>query len=785
MAKKIPVASVKKNKKPDASPAQIDRLVKQGDLNGALALAQTAVLSAPNSATANNNLGFVLAQCGRAAEGLSYYERAAQLDPSDPETLNSILRLRFDLKTLTDAVVASALARFPRHVKLLTLAASHYGREGDREKSEQYFKQALAVNEKSAETHYHYGQLLRLRKSNAAAAEQFLRAHELEPQTPRYLLETALAYSLCGNTQLADDYAQKAAKLAPKDYHCYAVLGHIWAKADVTKALFYFDHALELAPDTANEIYGFKALALETAGKFEEAEACFRQSIARDPTGAANHTMNLANVLVKQARIPEVMEALAQTLRLDPQHSLAMNNILLYAHYAPTASREDLWTLFRDYDRKFAAPLWNKNRVFPNVRDPRRKLRVGFMSADLRTHSVAFFTEPVLRAHDREQFEFFAYANQARNDQYTELLKTYVENWRDIFSISDAEAEKLIRDDQIDILIDLTGHTANNRILLFARKPAPVQVEWLGFPDTTGLSAMDYRIADEFTDPPRCDRFSSEKVVRLPGGFHCYCPFPNAPGIVPLPKLKNGYLTFGSFNNYAKTSTEIAALWVEILNAVPDSKLYLKSHGLDDAAVQARVRERFAKLGLAPERLLIETRKSSIYAHYMCYNQIDVALDTWPYNGTTTTFEALWMGAPVVTLTGETHASRVGASLLVNCGLEALIAQSPAEYAQKAVGLANNDLERAKLRATMRERLWCSPLLSESWFVKKFETALRAMWREYCGETGATDQANLYAAITNEVGAYQVPDARRRDLEAAYQRINEMIAQAVEPAGQS
>lgn len=751
----------------------------EGKLPDALADYEKAVKLLPRQQQAHYNLGLALYKLNRAAEAAAAFAQAHQLAPDDADITYHWACALFDCGEPEKAknLLEQFTDKCPHQARGWGALGIFYAKQNLTDLAAQHFEKALALEPDNATTHYRYATVLRNMKQHQNAITHFLRAHEIMPDNLGFLIDLGYCYMMAGEYEKANETGQKAATLAPENYLPYILLGYVWSKANLMKSIDYYDQALKINPQAEGEILGFKALAQHFSGRVQDAEKSFLRAIELEPKNPDNY-MNFANTLMIQAQIPECLEYLGKTLRLRPQQLYAFSNVLLYSHYIPQATRDDLWSLFNDFNNRYARPVTPNNVNFPNVRDPQKKLRVGFISCDFRTHSVAFFVEPLLRSHQREQFEFFCYSSGTSKDKYTGLLKTYVEHWRDILPLSDEQAVAQIRQDEIDILIDLSGHTADHRLMVFARKAAPVQATWLGYPDTSGITAIDYRIADEYTDPPQYDKMSAEKVVRLPGGFHCYCPFPNAPEIIAQPHQHKDHIAFGSFNNYAKTSIEIASLWVEILNAVPKSKLYLKSLGLSDEQVQIAVRDRFSRLGLSPDRVVILPRTSSIFEHFKLYGEIDIALDTWPYNGTTTTFEALWMGVPIVSLIGTTHASRVGASILSNCDLFDLICQSPEEYVGKAVALAEHHELRAQLRQTMRGRMLCSPLLSEEWFTRKFEVALRAMWREYCGEKDATSYENICAHLPPFISAAERAQTNAQNAQNNHQPFTAPIAPA-------
>jgi protein O-GlcNAc transferase len=369
-------------------------------------------------------------------------------------------------------------------------------------------------------------------------------------------------------------------------------------------------------------------------------------------------------------------------------------------------------------------------------KNPDKRLRIGYVSADLRSHSVAFFLESILAARNQREFEVLCYSNSVAADTTTARLRALVDGWRDIAGLDDEQAAALIRSDAIDILVDLAGHTKANRLPLFTRKPAPIQITYLGYPDTTGIEAIDYRLTDEWADPPgQTEHLHSEQLVRLPDGFLCYQPPSSCPPVGPLPLLLSGRVTFGSFNNLAKVSPTVIGYWAAILAAVPGSRLLLKSKALADSGTRKYIHQQFCAHGIEAGRVELVGWTPARVDHMALYSEVDVALDTFPYHGATTTCEALWMGVPVVTLAGPVHVSRVGVSLLHAAGLAELIAESPQEYARKAAELVADTGRLAALRGDLRERLRASRLTDAQRITASIEVAYRDMWRRFCAAT--------------------------------------------------
>ncbi len=368
----------------------------------------------------------------------------------------------------------------------------------------------------------------------------------------------------------------------------------------------------------------------------------------------------------------------------------------------------------------------------PSTVVPKQRLRIGYLSPDFCTHSVSYFFEPLLVHHDTESYEIFCYACIDGGDETTTHLRSLACHWRECARFSDLEIAEQIQADQIDILVDLAGYTTNNRLRVLAYKPALIQLTYLGYPGTTGLPTVDYRITDLWADPLINDVYYTEKLLRVEHGFLCYAPPLSAPPVSSLPVEKNGYITFGSFNNLPKINPSVVALWAEILQAVSNSRLLLKSPPFADAQIRLRYQELFASFNISSERLIFLGRLPNREDHLACYGRIDIALDPFPYNGTTTTCESLWMGVPVITLAGVPHASRVGLSLLSSLGLENLVANTPEQYMQIAIELAKDKQKLEEFRTSIRFWMASSSLCDGETFARQVEALYLKIWQEKC-----------------------------------------------------
>ncbi len=444
-----------------------------------------------------------------------------------------------------------------------------------------------------------------------------------------------------------------------------------------------------------------------------------------------------ANVLNNEGRIDEARAAYQQALALRPDHVSCHSNLLLNEHYAPEVTRAGLAQAHAEWEQWHALPLRSTWRPFSLTRDPDRPLRVGFVSGDFFYHPVGVFLAPILERLNRRSWFTACYASQQKNDELTARLTRSASLWRWVHDLNDDLLAEQVRADAIDLLIDLSGHTGRNRLLTFARRPAPVQLTWMGYVGTTGLSAIDYLIADRFHVPPHAtegvgyEEHYREQILRLPDGYLCWEPPAYAPPVGPLPALASGQPTFGCFNNTAKINPAVIAVWADILHRLPGSRLVLKYHWLDDSGLRRRLTDLFAARGIAADRL--ELLGSTTHVEQLRqYNRIDLALDPFPYSGGLTTCEACWMGVPVLTWPGETFASRHSLSYLSNVGLTETVVANREDYAARAVALVSDLPRLADLRGGLRQRMARSPVCDVDRFTEHLTAAWRQVWRAWC-----------------------------------------------------
>lgn len=462
---------------------------------------------------------------------------------------------------------------------------------------------------------------------------------------------------------------------------------------------------------------------LARKGALTRALQRYRAALAADPA-CLDAWLGIGNVSVDLWMLDEAVAAYGHAQALAPRSAAIRSALLFHQHYAAVI---DAPALFEAHRRAGEQLMVNAAPATPAGRSAAagRRLRIGYVSPNFSRHSAGYFIEPVIRYHDREQFEVFCYYAHAKSDDVTARFRAMADGWRDIPKTDGSELAAMVRADGIDVLVDLAGHSKANRLAAFAHKAAPLQVTWLGYPDTTGLPAIDLRITDAIADPvPQADAVNSERLVRIAGGFLCYQPPADSPPVADHVNPASA-VVFCSFNNIAKLNAGMVRLWSAILEAVPGSRLVLKSAPLNFAETADRVLESFEAFGIAAGRVEVRGWIAEREQHLHLYDGVDIALDTYPYNGTTTTCEALWMGVPVVTRAGSVHMSRVGASLLHAAGLDTLVAHDAQGYVDIAVALANDVARRRELRATLRQRLAASALLDHAGFTRKLEQVYR------------------------------------------------------------
>ena len=674
-------------------------LSEKGEKADSLSAFQQALRLRKDDAEICAHYARALQKMGRGKDAISQMRKAVTLAPESVEYCTSLGMLLEENKRYADALAAydKAVRLGPdvgftwyRKGKLL----GRMGRYGDGLLD---LERALSLAGEVLDCHYEYGLALLMSKRTQEALVAFDRAIALG-------LDTAALHCNRG--------------VILKEFNRYG------------EAVQSFHRAVTLDPANVHYINNLGAVALEV-GLNSEALECFKDAVERNPNLQTAHN-NIGNLLKDRAKGGEALAYYRRSMELavgdHGQSRQTKSNYLLCLQYLPDMEPAKVFEEHKKWgleSAKLLRPAFNHtSRRIPAG----QKIRIGILSPDLCQHPVGVFMEPFLAHYDRAEFEVFAYADYKQGDKVSERLRGMVDMWRETASLGDGALAKQIHSDGVDVLFELSGHTALNRLDVFALKPAPLQVAYLGYPSTTGLPTIDFRLTDAEADVPgRTAHLHTERLVRLRDCAWCYMPHPLASPLVPLPALANGVVTFACFNNMAKWNESLYGMWVEILHRVPGARLRLKARTLLDRLVCKELESFFVDRGIARERLEFSGHAKGIAAHLAEYNRADIALDSFPYHGTTTTCEALWMGLPVVTLEGGSHVSRVGVSLLRTVGLGAGVASTREEYIAKSVALAGDLEALAALRAGMRERMMASPLMDGPGYARRFEDAVREM----------------------------------------------------------
>lgn len=721
--------------KPVAMNASLERargLHQQGYLPEAEMLYLEILERSPRNALAMNLLGILRAQSGDPSSALEWLGKAVAADPQSAAYRfnfgKALLRLRrapeaceaLERSTLLDPGYADAYNE-------LGLARAE---AGSLQAAEEAFRKALALQPNLWDAHNNLGLLLHRLGMNEDAEQSLRRALEIEPRSREVLTNLGMVLRAQSRAVEAVEAYRGALALSAGDAATLTNLGN--ALGDLGRheeAIGCFRDAVAAAPDYVDAYCNWGAQC-RRLGRLKDAADKFRAALAVDPS-LPEAQNGLSSALHDSGRIDEAIEAGRRALLLRPDDPNAHSHLLSSLMHSAEIAPAQVFAEHRAWAQRHAAAFYPVSIEYANVRQPERRLRIGYVSGDFRHHSVAQFFEPVLARHDRGDVETFCYYNFPHADDTTARLRRGAEHWREIASLDDDAVADLVRADGIDVLVDLSGHTRYNRLLVFARKPAPVQATWLGYLNTTGLETMDYRVTDERASPEGVlDTLHTERLMRLPDCQWCYQPPPDCPPVALPPSVRHGRpVTFAAFCTLPKISPPVIALWCRLLERVPRSRLMVVALDLD--TIRDEFLHRFAARGIAPER--IDLRGFCPFSDYLALHEAaDVIVDTFPHAGGTTTCHALWMGVPVVSLSGDSVPGRGGASILGTIGLDELVADTPEEYLNVACDLASDLGRLSELRSSMRARLSASSLLDARRFTYNLEQAYRSMWRRWC-----------------------------------------------------
>lgn len=676
-------------------------LDETGRLDEAESCFRRAIACKPGYAEAYDNLGLILRKKGRREDAAACFEQVISLMPDHAEAYSNLGSLLSELGRLDEAVASYrlAVAKRPDHPEELCNLGAILCQQRQFDEAEHCLRQALAMRPDLAEAHCNLGNTLRATGRLDKAEAAYRRAIDLRPD---------LSEAHCNLGGVLQDLGQSEAAAIS----CRRAIG---IKSDDAEAHYNLGNALL------------------NLGQLGEAEDCFRHAITLKPGYAEAHN-SLGSALKDQGHLVEAAVSYRQALALqsdaDPADSAFIySNLLFCLSNSANVHADELFAEHHRFGEKFEAAFRTEHRAHTNSRDPNRPLRIGFVSGDFRHHAVTFFTEPVLTHLSRTtQLSLHAYSNNPFEDDTSARLRKLFSSWELVAGSSDGALAEKIRSDSIDILIDLSGHTAMNRLLTFARKPAPIQASWLGYLGTTGLRAMDYYLADRYFLPvEQFDGKFTEKIVHLPA-VAPFLPPAAAPEVGPLPAGKNGHITFGSFNRLVKINPTVVSLWARLMRALPDAKMLIggmPEHGCDIML------DWFASEGIAAERLQIR-RQCSLTDYLAMHRQVDFCLNTFPYGGGATTNLALWMGVPTLMLAGETPTSRFGEAYLRHAGLDGFIADDPEDFVTKGMEWATHTHTLAQVRKNLRSRMEQSAPCKPGFIAENLEQTLRTMWQRWC-----------------------------------------------------
>lgn len=723
----------------------------------------------PNHLQIQHNLGNALVAEGRNEEAIVLFRQMHEMHPDDIQSISGLTRLQEALaqheelintirqflnrhpespeahNNLGIALLAAgrpdqarashlhALRLNPKFAEAYFCLGSCQQKQGLIDDAMDNYRKALELDPTSLKTVSNLGNLLMDENRPDEAASIFKQGLSLRPDLPEAHFNLGTALSKLGQLEKAEICFYKALALKPNFANAYNNLGAcLNHKGMFQEALKNFRHALELDP-ALYQAQSNMGLALQDLGRLEEAKTCFLKALEINP-GFGEATLNLALTYSSLGQLDQALNGVRQAIDLMPDNIQAHSSLLFLHNYRNDASPTQLFDEALRYGKLVAAKAQTSASFAHFPAEPNKCLNIGLVSGDLRRHPVGFFVEGVLAAlatQAQDRLRIFAYSASFQNDAVTDRIKRSLYKWTSITGISDEVAYERICADKIDILIDLSGHTLYSRLPLFAWRPAPVQVTWLGYFATTGVEAVDYLIADPWTLPESQEAYFTEEIIRLPETRLCFTPPDESVQSGPLPALRNGHVTFGCFNTLTKINDDVVALWSQILKALPNSRLMLMSHQLQEKAVVQRTFDRFKEHGINKNRL--EFKGFAPRSEYfLTYNQIDIALDPFPYCGGTTTVEALWMGVPVITLAGEHFLARQGVGLMMNAGLPEWVADSPNHYISLALKHAGELEKLAQLRAGLRSQVLSSPIFDAPRFAVHFEATLRTTWKKWC-----------------------------------------------------
>jgi len=681
--------------------------------------------------------GFKHHQEGRLQQAEELYRQALRADPDNPDGLNLLAIIADTTARGEEAIklMEAAVAAAPENSELSNNLGQLYKKSGRINEAIGVYRAAINVDPNNADAHNNLGNALTMTEEVGVgeAIGHYRKALEIDPNNARTQYNLASVLLEQGDLLGAIETFQTVVTIEPNYIEAHNNLGNAYLEqGKLDEAVDSYHKALAIKPDYA-EAHSNLGNAYLEQGKLDKAVDSYHKALAIKPDYAEAHN-NLGNAYKEQAKLDEALTNYHKALAIKPDYAEAHSNLIFCMANSPDYGPEEILKEARLWNKTHAQPLAPETVRYANIPDPERRLKIGYFSADLRSHPVGFFMESVFQHHDKNGFVIHVYSTTRKADDVTDRIRKNVDVWHDATALIPKALAEAIKEESIDILIELSGHAAGNRLLTLARRPAPVQILGVGHFCTSGLDCVDGLLSDRFETPEGTDKYFSEPLIRLPDGNICYRPPDYATDVGPSPCLKNGYITFGCFNNLSKISEPTIALWAKILKQVPESRLLMKAIALTSERARTRLISLFTDHGVAEDRLLLEPGLP--HPAFMAeYGRVDIGLDPFPYSGGLTTIEALWMGVPVITLSGKTFAARHSTSHLNNSGLEELICETPGAYVNKVMEISADYEALNALRLSIRPKIAASPILDGARYTRNLEGTFRQLWCKWCDKS--------------------------------------------------
>ena len=683
----------------------------------------------PRSFALINLLAVVLQSQGKLEDAVENYNRAIQLKPDSAEAFTNRGNALKSMGRLQEAVTS-----YDNAIKLNPDLAEAYSNRGNAlsmlgqlEGAVESYDKAIQLKSDYAEAYSNKGNALMELGQLVDALTSTEKALQLKPDYPEAYYNRGTAQKDLGRMNEAIQSFDKAIQFKPDYAEAYNNRGiALYELKRFDEAMRSYETAIQLNPNFG-EAYSNRGKLLKDLGQLEKAVENYDKAILLNPA-YAEAFYNRGNAFMELGRLQEALANHEKAIQLNPGYTKAYSNLLMALNYTSSSSEADRLAMAHRFGKFATGKTQYQFSTHACSAKPGR-LRVGFVSGDLRNHPVGYFLESILSEIDSSKIELIAYPTSDEADDLSERVKPFFSHWQPVIDLNDEELAKLIHADGIHILLDLSGHTANNRLPVFAYKPAPVQVSWLGYFATTGINEMDYFLGDPYVTPAENDEQFTEKIWRLPQTRWCFTPPDVDTEVSVAPVKNNGYITFGCFNNLSKMEDRVVLVWARILDSVPHSQLLLKTKQLRDPLLRESVVQRFSAHGISSKRIILEGPEDR-QSYFAAYNRIDIALDPFPFTGGTTSIEGLWMGVPLLSLAGDSLISRQGVGILMNAGLPDWIAKNEEDYLAKAIFFASDTDKLASLRAGLRKQVLTSPLFDAPCFARNFENALLQMWNQ-------------------------------------------------------